>query len=100
MDLVRTIAQLCKRRESPCCRSADYGHRSVVRKSRTVRFRSSLPSRTRPKLRDNTALKPAAQVALDAETSSRFYLFCRWANDGLGDSEREKLWRIDSLARH
>ena len=98
VDLVRTIARLCKRRESPCRRQAKRGRKSVVR--RAVRFRSSSPSRTRPELRDNIASKPAAQVAPDAETSSRFCPFCRWANDGLGDSERDKLWRIDSLTRH
>jgi len=36
----------------------------------------------------------------DSKTSLPFCPFCKWADDQVGESQREKPWRIDSLARH
>ena len=102
LDLVRTIARLCRRRESPCRRQAKRGRKTVVLKTRVVRFRSGSPSRRRLELKEDIPnIQPPTQIAPEAEkTALPFCPFCRWADDGIGDSEREKRWRIDSLARH
>ncbi|KAK0701564.1 hypothetical protein B0T26DRAFT_681697 [Lasiosphaeria miniovina] len=67
LDLVRTIARLCKRRESPCRRQAKRGRKTVGLKTRAVRFRCGSPSLRRPDLRDNIPTQPATQVVLEAE---------------------------------
>ena len=101
LDLVRTIARLCKRIKSLCRRQAKRSRKAVVLKTHVVRFRSSSPSHRRLELRDNIPnIQPPTQVAPEAEKTLLFCPFCRWADDGIGDSEREKRWRIDSLARH
>lgn len=100
LDLVRTIAQLCKRRESPCRRQAKRSRKTVIIKTRAVRFRSGSSGPMRPELRDEVLTQLATQAAPDTENTLPFCPFCRWADDEVGDGEREKLWRIDSLARH
>ena len=102
MDLVRTLAQLCKRVESPCRRQAKRGRKAVTSATltRNVRHRPSPQIRQRAKLKDRTPVRPAVQVTPETEISLLFCPFCKWADDNVGESQREKLWRIDSLARH
>jgi len=80
MSLVKAMAQLCRRRESPC--------RPHMRRSRKAET---------PKLSTNEIPKPSIQ---GSENSLPFCPFCKWADDQVGESQREKPWRIDSLARH
>jgi hypothetical protein len=79
MSLVKTMARLCKRRESPC---------------RPHMRRRKVETQKPP---TNGITKPTVQ---GSESSSPFCPFCRWADDQVGESQREKPWRIDSLARH
>ena len=83
LDLVRALAQLCMRRESPCRRQ-------------TKQCKAEAPQE--PPRPDVVPIpmqgKPPSKAA------SHFCPFCKWADDTVGASQREKLWRIDSLARH
>jgi hypothetical protein len=99
LDLVRTIARLCKRRDSPCRRQAKLGRKIVGFKTRSVRSRSGSPSRRRSDLRHGIPTQPAAHFSPEPTIVSPFCPFCK-ADNGIGDSQREKRWRIDSLRRH
>ena len=78
MSLVKTMARLCKRRESPC--------RPHMRR-RKVETQKPLT---------NGTTKPTVH----AESSLPFCPFCKWVDDQVGEIQREKPWRIDSLAGH
>jgi len=80
ISLVKAMAQLCRRRESPC--------RPHMRRSR----KAETPKRSTSRITKSTVQ--------GSENSLPFCPFCKWADDQLGESQREKPWRIDSLARH
>ena len=77
MGLVRTLAQLCTRRESP--------------RRRPSRSHGADP----PSVVGIT--RPAVSTRASVEA---FCPFCRWADREVGEGQRLKSWRIDSLARH
>jgi hypothetical protein len=78
MDLVRTLAQLCMRRESPCRRPSRF-HRTNSPDMISIAGPAVKTKRGRAEI-----LCP----------------FCRWADREVGECQRLKSWRIDSLARH
>ena len=83
LDLVRTLAQLCQRRESPC-------HRQMKRNKAQVYQEYQQPE----------VIPAAMQGKPPSKAASHFCPFCKWADDAVGECQRTKLWRIDSLARH
>ena len=87
IDLIMTLSQLCKRRESPCRRRMT-GHYER-NEWQTVHERDDRPVQTA--WQD----QPGSM-----DPSPLFCPFCRGANSEVGDTQRRKLWRIDSLARH
>ena len=99
MSLIRTLTQLCKRRESPCRRLATRGRKAVVRQSATVR-RGRSRRRATPDLEDETQMQSSPQVVAKLKRTTLVCPFCRWTDNAVGESQREKEWRVDSLDRH
>jgi hypothetical protein len=97
IKLVRTLAQLCKRRESPCRRQKRSRMANTSKASTQTGSPSSVP-RGASETCDEKITKPAVQVTPDRPLL--FCPFCRWADDEIGEGQRRKTWRIDSLARH
>ena len=93
VNLIKTLAQLCKRRESPCRRQQKREH---------VTSPSNLSTKIDPYLWDEKVTKISGALAVPERsgTSWLFCAFCRWADGEVGEEQRIKLWRVDSLARH
>ena len=92
IDLITTLTKLSQRRESPCRREmtgrrkpsgyTTSGYKTTSKKSGSL---TQTASQGRPEYMDPSPL---------------FCPFCRGADKEVGDTQREKRWRIDSLGRH
>ncbi|KFA55922.1 hypothetical protein S40293_11582 [Stachybotrys chartarum IBT 40293] len=102
MRLVLGLARLCKRRESPCRPKAP-------RKPAKPRSRGTQPQNSN-KACDSCYLSPGMQQEPPSRRktpeipgslgASRIFPFCRWQDAEVGEKQRKREWRMDSLARH
>jgi hypothetical protein len=92
VKLVSAIAQLCKRRESPCL-----GPAKRARRSTTKSAEDNIPRR--PGVKRCRELDADYAVAGHRRALSTCP-FCELCDLSVGPSQRQKLWRLDSLGRH
>lgn len=102
IELITTLAQLCKRRESPCRGSDKRGRKSVASKAmtRSIRSRAQVSLRYESEDADDRFSPSLGGSATYTPDPSRPTCpFCQWHGTH-GESQRRKTWRLDSLARH
>ena len=89
IDLISTLAGLCTRRESPC------------RRQNMFRIANTPNVTGIPRIADETITRPAIRSTRGRERGGFLFCpFCRWADAEVGEDQRQKSWRMDSLARH
>ncbi|KAI5465089.1 hypothetical protein BGZ63DRAFT_351240 [Mariannaea sp. PMI_226] len=97
MKLISALTRLCKRRESP--RRTRVSRKNVKSSSQT----SARPkTSTQLELEVNHNVPTAATVLQNTSSQGNFRTcpFCRWQDSEVGERQRQRTWRIDSLARH
>ena len=101
LDLIRVLIQLCKRRESPCRRLAN-GSRRVIdpRSTKSVVRRGRSQRRVVPSQESGSHIQLSPPPMSKPKTTMLFCPFCRWTDNSVGESQRRKEWRVDSLDRH
>lgn len=100
-ELVSTIAQLCRRRESPYRGQARRGGNATAPLSSLgtgIDFSMAGHKAADYESGPSENLRPRAQGP--KQSTFACCPFCRWADDTVGSYQRTKSWRIDSLARH
>ena len=100
VDLITALAQLCKRRESPC-RWTDKRSRKQVATRRVRHYRTQGASREADSgylSMESHETSDGAALNLSKQTGPTCP-FCRWQGNH-GMTHRTKTWRLDSLARH
>lgn len=97
IELISTVAQLCKRRESPCRRTDKRGRKqAATRHVRNVRAqRSSACGNHEWSDEESVETSTEATEALPRPRCP----FCQWQGSH-GMSQRTKTWRLSNLARH
>ncbi|KAK8092701.1 uncharacterized protein PG998_014742 [Apiospora kogelbergensis] len=92
--LINTLALLSKRRESPCRKAkSKSGDRKGAPKPPGNPMIPTPPG-------DMESSRIGTSPSHPATRSKLFCPFCKWADHEVGNAQRQKVWRIDSLARH
>ncbi|KAK7937639.1 uncharacterized protein PG986_014507 [Apiospora aurea] len=94
ISLIDALARLSKRRESPCRKA----------KSKPGRGEGASKPPGGPMIptppADMESSRISSSPSHSAARSMLFCPFCKWADHEVGNAQRQKVWRIDSLARH
>lgn len=101
VNLVSAIAQLCKRRESPCLGPAKRACRSTTRSAEDdISQRPGVKRCRKLDTDDDSFVKRAEPPAAGHRGPLSTCPFCELSDVSVGPCQRQKLWRIDSLGRH
>jgi hypothetical protein len=100
-ELVSTISQLCKRRESPCRDQARRGGDAAAPLSSSgTAIGFSISGHKAAGYESGPTQNLRSRAKRPKQSTFACCPFCRWADDTVGGYQRTKSWRIDSLARH
>lgn len=102
MELVSALAGLCKRRESPRRRKGS-SNRSTGASEDLKPDAGAKPANSSP---SDLTVSQLSHPSLDMQQSQsqdddlKYCPFCRWQDEEVGEKQRNRGWRMDSLARH